>query len=424
MPYLIRTNNDQLILLNNSAKNGLYSQTISSSGLSRPVIINRNNTLNYSATIDSQQNLHIITQPSDEQIMHILYKNNSVSRNIILEDPKGIYDFSNLHILSSKEHVHLFYTANQPSGNSCELIHHILCEESKVETSPILSFESNIFGFRYMSHNDTIFLIYGESSPQYLLNLLIYKDGAWGKASIITTSSFPIDDFQFCIDDKGNIHLIYIQEKYGAQHLIYKKYTDNNWSDEIALYTGATRASIFVYHHGLWVNFMDNGVLKMILSMDYGYSFSKAVDCSLQNSEIERCNFVSAPNLLSSLRCATLHFSLVYPIRAGIISNIDMINLHPDIKPNIELELFLDGIFHTLPKKTSLKKSDAGVPDINALKAENDELKQIQEQMISQYNDMVELTKKIQEEGKKWRTKALSLDSQSNLAEKNQDLPK
>ncbi len=421
MSYLIRTNSDQLLLLNQSTKNGLYSQALSSNGLSRPVIINRSNTSNYTATIDHNQDLHIITQPSKEQIIHLHYKNNNVNRSIILEDPKGIYNFSNLYALSSKEHVHLFYTANQPIGDSCELIHHILCQENKIETRPILSFESEHLGFNYMAHDNKIFLLYGEKKETYLLQIISYQDGQWLKPLPVASSPFPIDDFQFCISNEDHIHVVYVQEKYGRYHLIYKKQISNIWSDETILHTSATAIDpcIFTYHRGIWVNFLQNNRLQMILSMDNGNTFSKNVDCSLQSPELERCNFVSAPETLASTFSTNmLYASLTYPIRTGIIANIDMINLHPDIKANIELELLLDGTFHALAAPSRPVPQATISPDhtrdLAHLQAENQELKQIQEQMITQYNDMTDLTKKIQEEGKKWRIKALSLESQIN----------
>lgn len=421
MSYLIRTNKDQLLLLNQSVKNGLYSQTLSPNGLSRPVIINRSNTSNYTATVDYNQDLHIITQPSEGQVIHLHYKNNTVTRSIVLEDPKGIYDFSNLYAISTKEHVHLFYTANTPIGDSCELIHHILCQENKIETRPILSFDFSHSGFRYMAHNDHIFLLYGEKKDHYLLQLIIYQENKWCQTIAVATSSFPIDDFQFCISNEGHLHVVYVQEKYGRYHLVYKKQVSGTWSDETILYTSATPMSpcIFTYYRGIWINFMDNNQLQMILSMDNGNSFSKNVDCSLQTPDLERCHFVSGPNILpASFNCNMLYTSLTPPMRTGIISNIDMILLHPDLKPNIELELLLDGAFHSMATTTSrptpqLATAPDHSVDLANLQAENLELKQIQEQMIAQYNEMTDLTKKIQEEGKKWRIKALSLESKN-----------
>lgn len=422
MPYLIRTQHDQLLLLNHSIKNGLYSQALSSNGLSRPVIIHRSNTLQYSATVDNNQDLHIITQPSQEQIIHLHYKDNNITRNVILEDPKGIYHFSNLHVIYAKEHVHLFYTANQPIGDSCELIHHILCQENKIETYPILSFAPPHLGFRYMTYNNDIYILYGEVGTHYSLQFLMYKEDNWNTPAPVATSSFPIDDFQFCIDNNGHIHMVYVQEKYGRYHILYKKHQNNVWSDEIILHTTSSSVypSIFTYHRGIWVNFVDNGNLQMILSMDNGNNFSKSVNCSLKGVEFERCNFACTPGILpSSFNCNMLYASLTSSIRAGIISHIDMIGFHPDIKPNTELELFLDGVFHSLPLKSlpvqTVQPSNTPMdnsPDIIALRTENEELKQIQEQMITQYNDMTELTKKIQDEGKKWRSRAISLESQ------------
>lgn len=419
MSYLIHTQTKQLLLISHSIKNGLYSQTLSSNGLSRPVTIHRNPTAEYSATVDSNQHLHIITSPSPEQVTHLHYKDSNLIRSTILEDPKGIYHFSNLHVIASKEHVHLFYTANQPIGDLRDLIHDILCLENKMEPCPIMSFSPTHLGFRYMSHKDIIYLLYGDLGTEYTLYLMIYKDNQWTAATPISSSSFPIDDFQFCMDHQGTMHLVYVQEKYGRYHLIYKKNQNNAWSDEILLHTTSStiKPSIFSYHQGIWVTYPENNQLHMILSMDGGTNFSQSVGSSLQRGHLERCHFVSSPNSLpDSFNGNILYASLASSIRIGVISQLDMIGLHPDIIPNTELELFLDGIFYSLPQNPAPVSSPSPNPapelaaDIIALREENKELKQVQQQMVDQYNDMAELTKKIQEEGKKWRTKALDLE--------------
>ena len=423
MAYLIYTQKKQLLLINHSAKNGLYSQTLSSSGLSRPLSIHRNPVSQYSATVDNNQDLHIITQPSPEQIIHLHYKNNSLTRNIILEDPKGIYHFSNLHVTALKEHVHLFYTASQPIGESYDLIHHILCQENKSEPYPIMSFSQTHLGFRYLSHKDTIYVLYGDVTDQYSLYLMLYNGNQWESSQLISTSSFPIDDFQLCIDNQDTIHLVYVQEKYGRYHLLYKKKQANIWSDEILLHTvsSSIKPSIFTYHRGLWVTYVDNNQLYMILSMDHGNRFSQSVKCSLQEGELEPCHFICASGTMPDSFNGSLLYALVSPtIRVGVISHIDMIGLHPDISPNTELELFVDGIFyaqHQNPARVSSPTPAVPLapdPDLSSnmalLLSENEQLKQTQQQMIEQYNDMTELTKKIQEEGKKWRSRALAVE--------------
>ena len=421
MAYLIYTQKKQLLLINHSVKNGLYSQTLSPSGLSRPLVIHRNHTSQYSATLDHNQDLHIITQPSPEQIIHLHYKENNLTRNIILEDPKGIYHFSNLHVIGAKEHVHLFYTANQPIGDSCDLIHHILCQENKSEPYPIMSFSQTHLGFRFISYQDNIYLLYGDITDQYSLYLMMYSGDQWEAAQLVSTSSSPIDDFQLCIDNHGTIHLVYVQEKYGRYHLLYKKKENNIWCDEVLLHTtsNSINPSIFTYHRGLWVTYVDNNQLQMILSMDNGNRFSQSVKCSLQGGDLEPCNFIWAPGTLPDSFSGNMLYALIAPsLRVGVLSHIDMIGLHPDMAPNTELELFVDGIFYTLSQNPAPSPIPAQPlppnPDLSAdmanLLRENDELKQTQQQMIEQYNDMAELTKKIQEEGKKWRSRALAVE--------------
>lgn len=413
MPYLIRTINKQLILLNDSSKNGLYSQVLSSTGPSRPMVINRYYPCEYSALIDHHQDLHIVTQSSPEQIIHLHYKNNNLLRQVLLEDPKGIYHFSNFCMVHGKDQVHLFYTAKEPLGNEYQLIHHILCEENKIEPCPILSFPSENLKFSLVTHDDTIFLLYHEIKTQHLIQLMTYQEGQWSKPTTTTSSSFPIEDFNFTINQNSHIHLVYVQEKYGRYHLIYKKHHNNIWSDEVSIYTTAVSLEpcIFTYQQGLWINFVDGGNLEMILSTDNGSTFSKPVPCSLQTDDLQRCHFVSAPNALpASFSCNMVYATLSQPVRIAILSNIDMMALHPDIKPNTELELFLDGAFHLASKQSAPASNvPASSPNLATLEAENQELKQNQEHLISQYNDMAELAKKIQEEGKKWRNKALDL---------------
>lgn len=416
MPYLIRMNESQLLLLNHSNNNGVYSQVLSANGLSRPTIISRNANSNYSATLDNDNNLHILLQPSKEQVIHLHYKDKNVTRNTILEDPKNIYNFSNLKTIYATNQVHLFYTAKKPTEDSYELIHHILCKEDKFETCPILSFPSERLDFCYQHYNDKIFILYSELSDSYCLNIIVYENNNWTEPITIKKSTFPIDDFQFCIDSQGRIHIVYVNEKYGRYHLSYKQYYGEGFSDDISLYSTSTiiYPTIFTYHDGIWINFIGDDKLQMILSMDNGISFSKNVDSSIQNNELRRCNFLSAPDILPlNFNCNTIFASLSFPIRAGIISSIDMINFHPDLRPNTELELFIDGILHTFPGNATPSNTLAISQDvenrIKELETENNELKQVQKHMVEQYNDMAELTKKIQGEGKKWRDKALTL---------------
>lgn len=412
MPYLLQLQEKQLLLLNDTAKNGLYYQILSSNGMSRPFIIHRSNTSEYSATIDSEGCLHIITKPSADQVIYLQYKDNNVTREVLLEDPKNIYNFSNLKITYTKKCAHVFYTANKPIGNTCQLIHHILCHENKIETNPIISFSSTPLGFRYIVTNDIIHVLYGELKDHYTLQLLTYKDDTWSSPSAVALSSFPIDDFQFCIDTDENIHLIYVQEKYGRYHLLYKKFSNHTWSEEIVLYTTSSKISpvIFTYYRGIWINFLDNASLQMILSMDKGNTFSSSVTCSLQGAEMQYFHFVPHPSTLSrDFNCNAVYAISSPSIRIGIIAYIDMLGIHPDISTNTELELLLDGVFHTL---SITRHSPNQLDDIDAIRTENEELKLVQEQMVQQYNQVTELTKRIQEEGKKWRNKALTLETQ------------
>ena len=77
-----------------------------------------------------------------------------------------------------------------------------------------------------------------------------------------------------------------------------------------------------------------------------------------------------------------------------------MDGIHFNMTPNTELQLYLNAIKNAL--NLSVSKSALEEENIN-LKHEILELNQIQRDITNQYNELAELTKRIQEEGKKWR---------------------
>lgn len=99
---------------------------------------------------------------------------------------------------------------------------------------------------------------------------------------------------------------------------------------------------IFNYHNSLWVTYMDNQKLHAALSVDHGLTFSMPILCSHQDN-ISLYNFFASGNYALSASC--LYASVSNSIRLPVLASMDVKNIHPNSKPNIELELFFEGFY-------------------------------------------------------------------------------
>jgi predicted nuclease with TOPRIM domain len=101
-------------------------------------------------------------------------------------------------------------------------------------------------------------------------------------------------------------------------------------------------------------------------------------------------------------------------VQLAILSQIDMDEIHPNVLPNTELELYISGLKYLLENGASSTIQD----HYHKLQEENKMLKEIQTNITTQYNQTAELTKKIQIEGKKWRSKHLQAEQKIHVYEK------
>lgn len=334
MPFLFYRN-QSFTLVSHKAKQGVFYQNYTQKGFSRPALLHNFPTTLYAATYDPTGTLHVVSQTSKTQITYFKIADTQVTRQIILEDAKNTYNFSHLAIHSLQNQIYFFYTALHPSGNTRSLMCQILTQDPTIYT--IVQGLSENPVLQVTSIADTISLIYLTQENNYILRHITINNNF--DSQDLLASSLPISDFNMC-RAPSELRLVYVLDNFGRSQLVYVNPSRNV---PVLLHTATTLSHpcIFYYLENLWVTYIENGQLYALVSMDDGITFSSPITCSLQKN-LDYYTFSSLDP--EKLNGSALYASLLNTIRLPIVSNLDISGIHPDVAPNTELELLLEGL--------------------------------------------------------------------------------
>lgn len=369
----------------------IYSKTLPATRNNRLMTIARNATKVFFANMDEQYHLNIIYKTTDNQIVHIKEENNTYNRKVLLDDKSNVYNISNLQFICFNNNIYLFYTANNPYDNTYDLIFHNIYDTSSSPQSLLSMIDLNAhYELTVINHQLTLLCI--TKNEAYELNLYTYDTNTneWQINTSIKQQSNPITYATLC-NDQEKPHILYMSEQFGQNQLYY---TDIR-SPEKLLYTSpyAIEPSIFKYQGFLWVNWLERKEGKFICSVDNGTTFGDVNKGSIEEDTMEKLFF-------------TNHYDQVYgnrfygtpnpTLNLFILSQIDVDNILLNNNINKEMKILLNNLVGKKPKLAAA-----------STRSENDveSLKNIQENIIQQYNELSEFAKQLQEEGKKWRGK-------------------
>ncbi|NLK98372.1 MAG: hypothetical protein GX272_09910 [Epulopiscium sp.] len=403
MACFLKLRDQSLILVDFNIRNGLYYQVFRKDQPSRPNLLLSNGTHEYTAFLDEKNNFHVIAKNTRNQIIHLKESADKITKEVLLDDPNNTFKIDNIYAISVKNQIHLFYYADHPSTKTPELIYHLV-NDPLAAPRPIETLYSRSINYDCIRNNGDLYLaVIVKKEDTYSIDLKHFEDykDLSLQTSTPVSSEFPIVYCKVCMDKNGILHLIYVQEQYGKFQLIHKC-KDREWSKENLLYSCGypIKPIIFIYNDALWINWNENGIIKAILSVDHGNSFSKPIRASIEDPDISLHSYDAEPEASPSLICNQL-YGVTYPTpKFAVLHSLDMDGIHFNMTPNTELQLYLNAIKNAL--NLSVSKSALEEENIN-LKHEILELNQIQRDITNQYNELAELTKRIQEEGKKWR---------------------
>lgn len=337
MPFLLSSKN-YFIIVDQKSKQGLFYQLYSSTGFSRPFQIQSFASNCYTATLDEQDKLHVVAQNAKNQLIHYTFLDGNATSNLLLEDNKDIYKFSNLMIYELRNQLHMFYTAIRPNTQSYSLVH-LRPQQNTSAIDHLISSFSPTLPLKSISHDHQVDIFFTTANDEgYSLNCITYP-GTLDTAYSLVTSEFPITSFDACFVN-GIYHITYTRDVYGNSQLIYmNSLTANPLPLHLSNQLG--EPCILNYLGYVWVTYLDNDILYALLSMDNGHSFSSPVKSSLQGNLY---NYTYYSTKANSLYANSLYASVFNRVRLAIVSSIDTEEIHPDLIPNTELDLLLDGL--------------------------------------------------------------------------------
>ena len=394
MAYLIKNNDNHIYIITYSQPSGLFYKVYSKKSLLKTSTLHSSSLDEYSATIDQKGLINIVCKNKRNEIVHLNESTSKFNQKVILNDPNNNFHISNLKLISANKQLHLFYTAQNPDDNSSNIIHHILDESTNSTPQSIVSTTTSNTTYECFVYNHLIYMLSidkTEEGYELILNSYNCTENEWICENVLAKTKSPITYCTMCIDKDGNNHILYIENNYAQLDLKYIKYNKKIESISV-LYTSAYEIEpvIFIYNDSIWLNWKASDKLLMMLSVNNGESFTKPSYCSAINPKSSLIHYYSQyknrENLLGNIFYGT---DTPFP-NIFILNKLDMDNIHINTPANSELKLYID----------SLKMNK----ELITLKKENDELKNIQKDIIEQYERLSSMVVKVQDEGKKWRS--------------------
>lgn len=336
MNFLLRTP-DSFMIIDHHPRQGIFCHPFTKDGFAKTYQVHSFSTESFSATLDSQGRMHVLTESNKNQIIYIHFDKGMPQKKFVLEDAQGQYAFKHLNLHTINGQLYLFYSVKHPTGMSRSLMYQPLDPNASTLNTLIPSLpDASVV--KMLATDDTLYVLYTDFNQRYLLKLVTVTPAGL-QTSVLYTSDIPIIDFNCCLSDQI-LHVIYIKDAYGKQQVGYLN-TLHQREIKLPLAAATQVPCIFYFAGYLWVTYTYGEQLYMLLSIDQGLSFSAAVPCSLQGPFTSYTYRGIGP---FDLKTTAVHATLTHALRIGIIGSLDIVGIHPDLMPTTELELLLEGV--------------------------------------------------------------------------------
>ena len=333
MPFLFHKD-QTFTLIDNRSRHGVFCQTSSSNGASRPFQFYPGPCKDFSATIDSTGKFHLLIMPNSTQLNYVCYEHTHCLKKFQVVNAPENYVLSVPSIFFLHESPYITYVSYE--NNYYNLVYQNL-DGSLFTTLFTTPFEPCYL--KSFVQDSIVYIFYIEHNHEsYLLKSFEIDNGKIKETNYVNSYT-PILDYSICIYN-DEVHITYITEIHGKYQLIYYNGTK---CTAISLCTTsiATSPIIFAYLDHLWINAYINNALCTFLSIDNGLRFSTSTPSSIQGNFI-RCFFQSSSkNSFQAIECYAL---LTPSIKISTVYMIDFDHIHGDTHIPIELELYLEGV--------------------------------------------------------------------------------
>ena len=336
MPYLFRSS-DSFIIVDERPKQGIFYQYYNKDGFSRPLFIHNGPSLDYSVTLDSSHNLHVVVEAMNRQIIYYDLSTTTSRRRVILEDTRTTYLFENLSIHWLENEAHIFYTVLHPNGLNRSLVHQALTEGTpKVEN--LLTSLPLRTSLTYYVSGSTLYILYPNYEESYCLNMLTFTPSS-RQVTTLVRSSIPIIEWNIC-KHENTLYVLYKADQYG--HATYHLINLTAGTDlTIPLPDMVSGPVLLSFLNNLWIHYEASGKYYTLLALPESQTFSTPVLSSLQNHVGNYTYYCANENYFEA---SSVYASLSNTLRLLTIAELDIRGIHPDLTNKDELALFIEGM--------------------------------------------------------------------------------
>lgn len=340
MPYLFHTENG-FSLIHSTAKNGVFYQSFTSPYSTKPIQIFPQNTANYSACMDASNNLCVAVSPDPFHLNYYTYENNRFIKNVLVANQNSNYMLSYpvVYNLPSQNTFSIVYLSHQAHTEIYKFIIEIPCTHQQTS---LLTLSTNPYLIKSYLTNDSLWIFFITSDTCYHLQALQITD----KQPLLYTYihlNEPIIDYSICINEEL-VHITYVSELHGKYQLSYFNPSYKTLTHLLITPTPCNPA-VFSYYNMIWIHVMLSHHLQMMLSIDYGQSFSNPTPCSIQNNV---CRSFFFTQKISPFVGQELYASIASTPKLCTLAMIDFPKFHSDSRISPELELLIEGFLLSL----------------------------------------------------------------------------
>ena len=185
---------------------------------------------------------------------------------------------------------------------------------------------------------DTLYILYPLYEDGYTLNCLTFTENDFYSTSL-TRSNVPISDWNVCFHNQ-KLYILFTTDTYG-QPSFHLMDTLSLKTLDVPIPITATSPTLLSYLNCLWIHYKDNHKLYTLLALPDQEILSMPVLSSLQ---LPATLYEYYSLDLETFSASQIYANLMSTLRLATLSALDTKAIHPDLPPNFELSLLLEGL--------------------------------------------------------------------------------
>lgn len=292
-----------------------------------------NEALDFSTDIDKNDNIHMVYINNEGKLIYHLFKNSKWIKHTLLSLNIKSNIYNNLKLKIIKNNIHIFFSNCNLINPNIWTIQHMVSSKKGWEKRNVISFASSSLVPPYTLDCDkfgTIYLLYknynNKENHIYLTSTNITLNKWTKHPNKISDDNSNNSHPYIFIDSKDTAHIAWCSLSNNNFKLNYKILGTNHNKKTLiesinlpSISSNSTHPMIFEKNSKLFLVYRQNGILKYLISKDYGYNWSYE-DFTINIGKANYTRICKNPeNTLLKMKNAYV----LYSNNIEIVSNID-----------------------------------------------------------------------------------------------------